>query len=145
LLGCASDGLSAAGFAEYLSFGQVPARTPGSADPKWVGPSDELFGAAVEDTSRKTVESAPEDGTPDEWTIALPWKWETLLVDAAVISGAERWRRRLAGLDCELALRQAEVADEDPDAPRLVGLTRARASLSALREFALPVIDRLAA
>ena len=45
-----------------------------------------------------------------EGALRAPWKWEALLVDAAVIGGAERWSRRLDGLAHELELQRSELA-----------------------------------
>jgi CRISPR/Cas system-associated exonuclease Cas4 (RecB family) len=144
LLDCAAEGLSAVRFAEYLSFGQVPSEIRDAEGAPWAGPRDELLGAASAGPSGGVENSgAPDDA--DESAPAMPWKWEALLVDAAVIGGAERWQRRLDGLDRELALRAAELANEDPDAARLASLARTRAQLARLRGFALPVIERLAA
>jgi ATP-dependent helicase/nuclease subunit B len=73
-----------------------------------------------------------------------PWKWEHLLVDAAVIGGADRWRRRLDGLANELLVRRTELAAEEPESPRLAGIERDLAHLDGFRDFALPVIEELA-
>ncbi len=147
LLGCAADGLSAARFAEYLSFGQVPAESADGEAAPWAAPRDELLAAATAGPSDGLDDTAspPRTGDTDEAAPPMPWKWEALLVDAAVIGGVERWRRRLDGLDRELALRAAELAKEDPDAARMASLTHTRAQLVRLRGFALPVIERLAA
>ncbi|MCX6597696.1 MAG: exodeoxyribonuclease V subunit gamma [Acidobacteria bacterium] len=59
-----------------------------------------------------------------------PFAWEQLIVDAAVIGGAGRWRRRLDGLARELRLHEAPLY-------RIEQLDR-------LRDFALPLIERLA-
>ena len=52
LLACASEGLSARRFAEYLSFAQVPPLEPGGAPPAprtvWPAPRAEEFGPALE-------------------------------------------------------------------------------------------------
>jgi RecB family exonuclease len=152
LLDCAADRLSAARFAEYLSFGQLPAAAPaaGTAEsaPDWSGPRDEALGAAA--TAADAADPAAADAEPGRDpapTAALlaPWRWEALLVDAAVIGGAERWSRRLDGLAHELELRADELAVRDPESPLLSALGRQRAALADLRRFALPVIARLAA
>ncbi|MBX3025285.1 PD-(D/E)XK nuclease family protein [bacterium] len=138
LLACAGERLSARRFAEYLSLGQVPRDAPAAA---WVPPRDEAL--AVGPTPAEAA--AGEDGAPEGAVLASPWKWKALLVEAAVIGGADRWARRLAGLDAELALRQAALQAEEPDAPGIAGLERARAQLDELRRFALPLIEQLAA
>jgi RecB family exonuclease len=70
-----------------------------------------------------------------------PAAWERLLVDAAVIGGAERWEARLNGLREELHRRYGEEEDEGERAR----LERRMASVENLRDFAMPVIGRLAA
>ena len=65
-----------------------------------------------------------------EATPVAPFAWEQLIVDAAVIGGAARWRRRLDGLARELRLQDAPLY-------RIEQLDR-------LRDFALPLIERLA-
>jgi hypothetical protein len=80
-----------------------------------------------------------------EGTLRAPWKWETLIVESAVIGGdARRWHRRLDGLAREFELRIAEEAREDPESPIAQRLTRDLRNLAHLRAFALPLIDRLA-
>ncbi len=79
-----------------------------------------------------------------EGSLRAPWKWDRLLVESAVIGGLGRWRRRLAGLARELALRREECAREDPESPRLRAIDRDRRNLRHLKRFALPVIERLA-
>jgi RecB family exonuclease len=68
-----------------------------------------------------------------------PYGWEKLLVDAAVIGGSGRWRRRLGGLLAELQDRVTEAGDE-PTRKR-VGWQLDR--LEKLAEFGLPLIERL--
>jgi ATP-dependent helicase/nuclease subunit B len=153
LLACASDGLSARRFAEYLSFGQVPSLNPDGGPPLdrpvWTGPRDEALGAAAhaaEDSSNGQRTTDNGDDTDDtSGALRAPWKWEELIVDAAVIGGSDRWRRRLRGLAHELEAQQAELASEEPDSPRLAGIERERANLAHLSRFALPVIEQLAA
>ena len=78
-----------------------------------------------------------------EGTLRAPWRWEELLVEAAVIGGRERWRRRLTGLERELRVRIDELAAEDPESPRLSALRREVDNLGHLERFALPVIEAL--
>jgi ATP-dependent helicase/nuclease subunit B len=78
----------------------------------------------------------PEAGEP-----RTPAAWERLLVDAAVIGGADRWAARLDGLGEELHRRYREAEDE----AERESLERRIVSVENLRAFALPVIDRLAA
>ncbi len=118
LLGCAAERLSAARFAEYLSLGQVPEI---AAHAEWVAPEDEMLGEVT----------AEEDAAPPaEPTRPTPRRWEQFLVDAAVIGGLDRWKRRLDGLEAEWAMQQIEE-DERID------------QLRNLRRFALPLIGAL--
>ncbi|MCL0138093.1 hypothetical protein M2T37_27825, partial [Klebsiella pneumoniae] len=69
-------------------------------------------------------------------------RWEHLLVEAAVIGGTDRWRRRLSGLRARYeAQLQAPGATEG----QVNGVTRSLGDLSALEAFALPLLDELAA
>ena len=78
----------------------------------------------------------PQDEEP-----RTPAAWERLLVDAAVIGGPDRWETRLGGLREEFHRRYREEEDEG----ERTRLERRIASLENLRNFALPVIVRLAA
>ena len=101
LLRCAAEGLSAVRFAEYLSLGVAPAST------------------------------ALVDGTPaseaDEAALLqqsqFPRRWEALLVDAAVVGGADRWRRRLRAR-ARLA-HQTSQADDPKSATKAGGAASA--------------------
>ena len=138
LLACAAEQLSASRFAEYLSLAQVP---EGVQDPPHVLSLDEVFGLS------RTVDAAPEEAeeTAAAQTLPAPWRWEKLLVEAAVIGrNADRWRRRLAGKAAELTLQMAEAARQDGrDSARAESLQRTRAQLEHLSVFALPVIEEL--
>jgi len=143
LLGCATDGLSAVRFAEYVSLGQVPRQPPAAP---WTPPRDESLGA-IDTAPPDELPPEPTPGTPGseaEPELAAPWRWEALLTEAAVIGGAARWRHRFDGLARELALRRTELAREEPDAPRLAALDRTRIDLERLQRIALPLIERLA-
>src|SRR2546425_1282077 len=150
LLACAADGLSARRFAEYLSLGEVPQAVSGAppdAPPsgdRWVPPDSEL-------TARPAAEPAPaaEPGPPADLdapvvagALRAPWRWEQLLIDAAVIGGRQRWKRRLDGLEAQLRATLAAFAEDEARAQRM---ERELADLAALREFALPLLDALAA
>ena len=159
LLACACEHLSARRFAEYLSLAQVP-RLDERRRPEFVLPLDDeltLPGARPEDRDPKT----DEDGGPDldprastldddaaivDGTLRAPWKWETLIVESAVIGGdPQRWARRLNGLANELRLQRDAERREDPDSARLARIERDLRNLGHLRAFALPVVERLAA
>src|SRR5579883_2351276 len=44
--------------------------------------------------------------------LRVPFGWEQLLVDAAVIGGRERWERRLRGLENEFRVKLASLEEE---------------------------------
>ncbi len=155
LLACAAEQLSASRFAEYLSLAQVPedggSPDGGSAarwdrdsrqDPPHVLPLDEVFGLSVAEAGADEAEETDAAAQ----TLPAPWRWEKLLVDAAVIGkNADRWRRRLAGKSGELTLQIAEAERQDGrDGARPASLRRTRAQLGHLSAFALPLIDELA-
>ncbi|MEE2775201.1 MAG: PD-(D/E)XK nuclease family protein [Acidobacteriota bacterium] len=143
LLACAAEGLSATRFAEYLSLGETPPLDEKGAPPRrevpWVEPADDQL------VLKTLVVEPPSDLTPEAEGPSLPTPalWERLILDAAVIGGEDRWRRRLGGLEREMELRLREVGDEE-DAQRR-RLERDLVRLASLRRFALPVIEHLAA
>ena len=97
LLACASEGLSARRFAEYLSLGELPDADadgmPPTASPsgdRWIPPDEELLIAAlaVVDDHESPPEPAPVIDAPvAAGGLRAPWRWERLLVEAAVIVG----------------------------------------------------------
>jgi ATP-dependent helicase/nuclease subunit B len=153
LLACADEGLSARRFAEYVSLGQVPLNEAGNAD-QWSPPTDEVVEALL------PLDDRAEDAQPEEearaqvqrgesandlaGTLRAPWRWEDLIVEAAVIGKLERWQRRLKGLQHEYDRRVREASSEDPEASRVRGLIRDREQLRALRSFAEPVLAEMA-
>ncbi|MER8387073.1 PD-(D/E)XK nuclease family protein [Mesorhizobium sp. M1380] len=156
LLKCAAEGLSARRFAEYLSLGQVPDATPSGAPPeaiargdRWVAPDPELvphFSTEVVDEPAELPEtdiliSDSDEPPARDGQLRAPRRWERLLVEAAVIGGRERWRRRVDGLANELRLRLTELADEDET--QAATLARTLKDLSAFAGYALPLIDNL--
>ncbi len=157
LLACAAEGFSARRFAEYLSLAQVPqpeAQRERAAAPDrvWAPPEHDLVPPAIADAgSAAVVEAAIDDPLPVDperegivaGAVRTPWRWEQLLVDAAVIGQKERWGRRLAGLEEELRLRRRALGDEEE--ARAARTDRALADVGHLRGFALPLIERLAA
>ena len=160
LLACAGERLSASRFAEYLSLGQTPKPAADGAPPKvedvpWVEPAGEQlvlksaeppeaapaspeFAAAGVDTEE--ADDSREDAAP-AGALRAPAQWERLLVDAAVVGGADRWRKRLEGLDAEFRLQLREAADENEG--RRGYLERQIARLATLRSFALPLVEFL--
>lgn len=125
LLNSAIENLSASRFAEYLSLGQLPDVPP---EAEWIAPEDELLGIAVPQDAQSENEATP----PAEPTHPTPRRWEQFLVDAAVIGGLDRWKRRLDGLEAEWHL---QGRDDEPEKFE---------HLDNLRSFALPLIGALA-
>jgi hypothetical protein len=145
---------------------QSPHPTPQSP---WVASTDESFGILSEpsrddappapvakaavgrrsaaDAGQLTLFSEPETVSPDSAVVAgalrAPWKWESLLVESAVIGGRDRWARRLRGLAEEYRVRIRELRADDPDSPRLAHLAREQQNLDHLRSFALPLIETM--
>jgi ATP-dependent helicase/nuclease subunit B len=161
LLACADEQLSARRFAEYLSLGQVPiAALRGSeelaaaeaAPDRWTPPTDELSAGLIRDDDRaEDLPPQAEAPSPSErdgnrivaGTLRAPWRWEELLVEAYVIQGLDRWKRRLRGLAHEYDLRVRELRDEDEDSPRVAAILRDREELTHLEGFALPIVTEL--
>jgi ATP-dependent helicase/nuclease subunit B len=75
--------------------------------------------------------------------LRAPWKWESLLVESAVIGGSDRWARRLNGLAAEFELRIRELTRNEPDSPRIAALARERQNLAHLSAFVLPLIETM--
>jgi ATP-dependent helicase/nuclease subunit B len=151
LLCCAAENLSARRFAEYLSLAQVPDADRSHQDEATISPDAELAPVSLE--SDLEVESdVAEDNAGDtdvsdpvpviEGTARAPWRWERLLVDAAVIGSSDRWHKRLAGLGSELAARRKAIADDDAYA---ASLERRILDLAHLGEVAMPILSMLEA
>ena len=163
LLACAAEQLSASRFAEYLSFAQVPLASE-QADTSWAASQDEAFGR-IQPTEQelnqepgiRTVELGtgdPESRVPSPGsesilagTLRAPWRWEALIVDAAVIGrDATRWTRRLEGKHAELERQIREARrDDGGDEARVAGLRLVQQQLEYLKAFALPIIEEMAA
>ncbi|MYB17867.1 MAG: Dna2/Cas4 domain-containing protein [Holophagales bacterium] len=160
LLACAGERLSATRFAEYLSLGQPPEPAAGGAPPRrevpWVEPAGEqlVLKSPDEDSGSEDGADSGDGGTPlsedgvgdgeeaaPAGALRAPAQWERLLVDAAVVGGAERWRERLAGLGAQFRLQLREAGDED-DGYRSY-LERQIDRLETLQAFALPLIQFL--
>ena len=99
-------------FAEYMSLGEIPRAQPTGAPPiapdreaRWTMPdsdvvSDAVARAATENESADTHalhahEDEEHENAVVDGTLRAPRLWERLLVDAAVIGSAERWRNKL--------------------------------------------------
>ena len=163
LLACAAENLSARRFAEYLSLAQTPdgarAREAGGiaerdangaawdvSDAEFIPPTGEFGLGRVNDEldAASSVPGRDEDPNPAvERGARAPWRWEKLLVEAAVIGSRDRWERRLAGLEAELRLRRCGLEDED--GAQAGFLDRQLGDLAHLRTIAMPLIAALAA
>jgi ATP-dependent helicase/nuclease subunit B len=160
ILACACEKLSARRFAEYLSLAQVPQLSGQRREFDFIVPDDDVLSTArdaaqriqedredsdVDSESKTAPASGDDDGAVLAGSLRAPWKWETLIVESAVIGGdPARWHRRLAGLAREYRLKIREERGEDPESPRAAFFERELTNLGHLRSFALPVIDRLA-
>jgi ATP-dependent helicase/nuclease subunit B len=149
LLACAGEGCSASRFAEYLSLGQMPpvdeTGAPVKRPPQWVPPDDDVlvnFQSAPPGSEIQAPDDQNQDvPNQDAPALAVPFGWEKLLVDAAVIGGHARWARRLHGLRAEL---QAQLRDLDKeDQSHRPHIQRRIDQLECLEHFALPLIDIL--
>lgn len=149
LLACAAEGLSARRFSEYLSLSQVP--TP---DPEGAPPAANTESFVAPDSSDSLLPPAPPVAPPPEedavdvdapaplGQLRAPWRWEDLIIEAAVIGGTDRWKRRLTGL--RAAAMKALQNPTATEAQR--GREQRRlAELTSLEQFALPLLDELTA
>ena len=151
LLHCAEEGLSARRFSEYLSLSQVPQLEASGAPP--AAASDPFIRPDASESLLPLPPSTPPAKPPAEEVgdvegpavlgqLRSPRKWERLIIEAAVIGGTDRWRRRLSGL------RQAKRKErQNPTATEAQQqrIDRHLAELEALERFALPLLDTLAA
>ncbi|MBL8909985.1 MAG: PD-(D/E)XK nuclease family protein [Archangium sp.] len=148
LLHCAEERLSARRFSEYLSLSQVPQLEESGAPPA----ASDLFVRPDASESMLPLEPAFAPPKPADEKIGdveapavlgqlrAPRRWERLIIDAAVIGGPDRWRRRLSGLRAGmLKAKQNPTATE----AQLERLNRELGDLHALEQFALPVLDLL--
>lgn len=149
LLLCAEEDLSARRFAEYLSLSQVPDANDLLSATIWVEPDEEVLSAGLSSTDETTISASPPRATADpalpivDGSLRAPWRWETLLVESAVIGGRIRWARRLEGLAAELRQRLQELATDEPDAARFAAVSRDLEQLGHLTTFALPIVGEL--
>lgn len=123
-----------------LSIFDVPA-APGPSVPS----AAHVRRAEAGSTATARATASPAEAPAVDGALRAPWKWEKYLVEAAVIGGRDRWKRRLAGFERELGKKRDEVAAEEGESPRVAALERELANLGHLERFALPVVDALAA
>jgi RecB family exonuclease len=144
MLACRCEKLSARRFAEYLSLAQVPQLDGKPPEFTFVVPDDEVLDGIREAGDGLLADEGGAASAVDG-SLRAPWKWETLIVESAVIGGdPQRWHRRLEGLDHEYVLKIQAESREDPESSRVERLKRDRRNLLHLRTFALPIIDELA-
>lgn len=134
-------------------------------DPAYVLSSDEVFDLPEEAQRQSEDEGDRESGIGDAevqglsdprspildphviaGTLRAPWRWEKLLVEAAVIGqDAARWKRRLAGKAAELETQAREAERQDGrESGRVQSLRQVQEQLTCLQDFALPIVEELA-
>jgi len=149
LLTCAATGLPASRFAEFLSLGEVADATSEgtpqaarSSEERWVPPDDGLLPPttmdAVDELDVPALTTSAREPAVVGGTLRAPRQWERLLVDAAVIGGLDRWKRRLEGLRQQLALSLDDI--EDAAGAEALHVRRDLSALEALTAFALPLL-----
>src|SRR5262249_39013948 len=88
----------------------------------WVAPDAELvptpLAEAIGDQPAPSTSDIEPVGGADlgpvtDSQLRAPWRWERLLVEAAVIGGRQRWRARIEGLANDLRIKFAALVDED--------------------------------
>jgi ATP-dependent helicase/nuclease subunit B len=156
LLACAQEGLSAKRFAEYLSLGEsvrtrdVSATARTSLGPDTFVPLDdeerERLGARSTESPEDDDETTPDLDEPESTeqppgTFRTPSRWERWLVEAAVIGGLERWKRRLTTLRADLTTKHAASLAENDG--RATIFERDLASVNDLESYALPLLTDL--
>jgi ATP-dependent helicase/nuclease subunit B len=147
LLLCAEEGLSARRFSEYLSLAQVPQRDEKGAPPKssdtFALPESESLLPASEPLTPPVDEAVKDVEAPAVLgQLRAPRRWEKLIIEAAVIGGADRWKRRLTGLRASRmkALQNPTATDGQKE-----HLALELAQLNSLEQFALPLLEELVA
>jgi ATP-dependent helicase/nuclease subunit B len=91
-----------------------------------------------------TAKTPPDPFKPGSvGTLRAPWKWESLLVESAVIGGSKRWARRLDGLAEQYRLQIRELTEDEPDSSRIPYFERELQNLERLRAFALPLVETI--
>ncbi|HEY2483650.1 MAG TPA: PD-(D/E)XK nuclease family protein [Candidatus Binataceae bacterium] len=143
LLACKAENLSARRYAEYLSLAQVPLENASTDDDGTSAPDDELTALRLAPEFEIADRAAGgDDLEAAERPVRAPWRWERIIVDAAVIGSAERWKRRLEGLESELRRRREASTDDEG---RAASLDRQLGDLEDLKRVALRHIAMLAA
>ncbi|MQA90481.1 MAG: PD-(D/E)XK nuclease family protein [Gemmatimonas sp.] len=125
-------------------------KAPG-ASPASVARPTKPAAACAEDAQRSpATDQVPAEEAPErpvvDGTLRAPRRWERLIVEASVIGGLDRWRRRLKGLKQErrLALRRV-MADEESSEGAVARIEREIRDLEHLEDYALPLLEELEA
>ena len=149
LLECVYEGLTASRFCEYLSLDQLPQQLAASGQPEsvsWISPEDDIQLAFKTNKTASLEPNIPhlEDKQPlvNVENLRTPLHWESLLIDAAVISGKDRWSRKLVELKSKLTF-EYEKGCEDNYAEQQQILKNQLDCLQDLMDFVLPLIDFL--
>jgi ATP-dependent helicase/nuclease subunit B len=144
LLNCAAERLSARRFAEYLSLAQVPDPDSETDPTTSFVPRHDLVpltdSGATDAPPLSSEATRIDDPVPVvEGSVRAPWQWEELIVEASVIGGRDRWRRRLNGLEEEFRTKLEEIEDQTAAGH----LQRRLVDLHHLKQIVLPIIDAL--
>ena len=150
LLHCAEEGLSARRFSEYLSLSQVPRLEDSGAPPaasadRFVRPDASESLLPLSSRAPAVLPVAEVIGDVEAPAVLgqlrSPRRWERLIIDAAVIGGTDRWKRRLTGLRNK---KQKERQNPTASEAQQQRVDRDLADLDALEHFALPLLHALA-
>ena len=127
---------------------------PTSSSPAPRRPRNRWTARPPRSRSRHRVADAADPVPVVEGALRAPWRWENLLVEAAVIGSRERWERRLGGLERGAAnCRRSELQGRrrsrggcrSPDSrPRTSGRRRAAADFRARRAAEERDVGRMA-
>ena len=94
---------------------------------------------------RRDAQRRGESALEVAGTLRAPWRWEDLIIEALVIDRLDRWKNRLAGLAHEYERKLHEAESDDPGSSRSHAFRRDMEQLGALRAFAIPVLEEMAA
>ena len=121
----------------------------------WVASRDEVFGVLSErapdelERQRSTDAPAPPDTNRDQAVVAgtlrAPWKWESLLVESAVIGGSRSLGATARRIGGAVRPEDSRTDGRRPDSPRIPHFERELQNLEHLRVFALPLIETMSA
>jgi ATP-dependent helicase/nuclease subunit B len=154
ILSCKVERLSALRFAEYLSLAQVPEQDPSQSEglaAEVLPPADDFVSGFAHiatvpdlDEPEQPLLLADDDSPIVDGALRAPWRWERLIVESSVVGGkADRWRKRLAGLQQGYETQKKALLRDDPESPRLAGLEVDLQNLRHLSNFALPIVEEL--